>query len=37
MRHAGRGSRGGQLGSQDRRDDLGTARRAPAARSAARL
>jgi len=33
----GRGSQGGQHGSHDRRDDLGTARRAPAARSAARL
>src|SRR5690348_5576667 len=37
MRSAGRGSRGGQLGGHGRRDDLGTARRAPAARSAARL
>jgi len=36
-RPADQGSRGGQLGSHDRRGDLGTARRAPAARSAARL
>ena len=36
MRHAGRGSRGGQLGSHRGRGDLGTARRAPAARTAAR-
>ena len=37
LRHTGRGSGGGQLGSHHRRDDRRTARRAPAARPAARL